>query len=401
MKTITDTINDLQAHAKSLIDRALVEERDLTEREMAEFKSAQAELARLETKQASRHRAGNLLAELNTMAAKAGATPGFSAAGQTLGQLIAQHGAIGQLRQHGADTPVMFMVEAKAITGSTCGPLLTPAPPPLALPVPGLSVPRPLRVSDLLLHTPASEAPCSYLQLTARSGNATVVAPGANKPDVGINGALLAAIFEKVAGWTAVNDELLEDAEGLARVLDAELRRALADAIDLEVINSTGSATSFVGLRPGATGPDTSATGISPVAAITQAAGALFDASGLYPDAITVNGKTAAAAASVLASTSGTFLTGPPSIVGTATPAWAGGLRVAISSAMPDGVGLIGNYQEGAHLASKRGISVKADSSGPGFIANVTTVRAEVRISLMITHPLAFGEISNLPSGGA
>lgn len=401
--TIADTIHELQTHAKGVIDRALAEERDLTERELAEVKSAQGELDRLEKKQASRHRAGNLLAELNTLSARAGGTsPEFrgSSAGESLGQLIAQHPAIGQLRQHGSDVPVMFVVESKAISGGAiCGPLLTPPPPPLPMPVPGLSVPRPLRVSELLMHMPASESPCSYLQLLARTADAAVVAPGAPKPDIGVNGTLLSAVFEKVAGWTAVNDELLEDGPGLARVLDAELRRALADAIDLEVINSVGSATSFVGLRPGATGPDTAATGLSPVAALAKAAGALFDASGLFPDAIVVNGKTAAASASVLASTAGVFLTGPPSLVGTATPSWAGGLRVAISPAMPDGIGLIGNFSEGAHLASKRGVSVKADSSGTNFTSNITIVRAEVRISLMITNPLSFGEVSALPSG--
>jgi hypothetical protein len=324
--TLTDEMRLANERLQALVARASREDRDFTPEEAAEKDVLVARMTALDQKRRRSETFAELLGSVRASATSPPPTSGYSgarSAGPTLGALIAAHPAIGQIRQHGAETPVTFGIEA-AFTGTTCGPLLTPPPPPPPSPVPGLVVPRPLRVADLLTHTPAGDAPCSYLQLLARTGNAAVVAPGTPKPDVGLVGNLLQAVYEKVAGTTAVNDELLEDAEGLARVLDVELRRALADEIDSQLITSVGSATSFVGLRPGAIGPDTDATGLTPIAALAKAAGALFDASGLYPDSVVVNGATAAACASVLASTSGDFLTGPPTLVGTRDPELGG-----------------------------------------------------------------------------
>jgi hypothetical protein len=121
-------------------------------------------------------------------------------------------------------------------------------------------------------------------------------------------------VLEKIAAYTTVADEQLEDEPGLRLVLTSELGNELMDVLDRELVLATGVAPKFMGFIPRSAGPDHAVTaGESPVAAILAEAGRFYDASGVLPDSVVTNYKKAVACGSVTAAGSGVFLQGRPS----------------------------------------------------------------------------------------
>jgi hypothetical protein len=315
---------------------------------------------------------------------------------RSLGQRITDHAAYPAWRTASGSVGFDLSIERRAISGSVCGGLIVPPPPVLAVGAPPRLVAMPARVSDLLTHSLEGSTACSYPEFGARTGSSGVVPPATAKPDVGVSITFKAAVFAKIAGWTVIADELLEDAEGVAQAIDAELVLDLLDTLDNEILNATGTPPRFLGLIPASAAPDHAAGSETPVQAILTTAANVHAASGLPADGVVCSYATAIACASVTASTSGVFMTGAPALG--ATPVWTGGLALAIGP-VPDGQALVGSFMRGAALTSKRAVRIERSSSGDLFVSNQTLIRIEQRTALTIFRPLAFALCTGLPGG--
>jgi Phage capsid family len=397
MPTIDDEMRSLHDQATGLLAAWEEEGMEPSSEALARVDEINARMKALDTKRQARAKTTEMLARYGPV--NGSPTP---ARGSRLGDLIVAAAEFKALRRSPGELGRRggFDLEVKDITGVLCATVLPEPLVPSQAPVPPAPATMPLRVSQLQPWRAAVDS-CSYLEVVAPTGSATVVAPGVAKPLFVVNGTVRTAVFEKVAAYTTVNDEQLEDEAGLGALLSSELSYEILDEVDRELLLADGTAgppAKFMGYVPGSAGPDHTRTAAeSPVQAILSAAGALYAASGLMPDSCVCNYATAVASASVMATGSGVFLHGVPSLVGP-NPPWTGGLRLAVSPAMADGQMLVGNFARGCETLVKRGLRVDmSNSSQDGFVRNMTAIRAEVRVSLCLLRPLAFGLVTQLP----
>jgi HK97 family phage major capsid protein len=316
----------------------------------------------------------------------------------SLGAAIVSHPEFKEIQRHaGSDGPHRTVVELKALTGSVaCTPQLPPPLPGLPPSMAPVLAAR-LRVAQLVPHVEVPTGSITYLQITGKTGGAAVVPPGTLKPAYVMNGAFLPAALITLASHIVVDDAMLEDADGLQALLNAELASDLADVLDDEIVAGTGAG-HWTGLLTGATGaPYAVVAGQSPLDAILAASAALEDASGRAPDAIVMSASTYAACIAVKATGSGVPLVPPtpyPALVFPGTT-----LRLALNSLVPAGQAVLGAYWLGAKLDMKRGLRLDASNSvADSFLKNQTILRVEVRCFFAITRPPTFGLITGLPA---
>lgn len=393
MKTIADEIHELSDRARAIVTKAMDEERDMSASEEREFRQAQAELQRLEAKQTSRHRAGNLLAELNTLTAKAGGTPGgYISTGQSLGEALVRSEAFAVFKSHlGHGRPVaMQPIEVKVGTpylppaGSY--PAVTIAPPPAGPLAPWGAA----TVASLFPQLPASGGSVAYLR-DVRTGletplPATGTAPGAIKPETPLAPTLIEAALVTLATWSKVANTVPEDVDGFSAWINSVLAAGVADAesayIVATILGTSGILTSPAG-------------GASVADALLNAAMLVQTRSHLPATGAILAPDTFAALATAKASTSGTYLSGLPLSAAPSMTLW-GQLQLVVSAAMAAGTALVVASRAGA-IYRKGGLRLDiSDSNEDDFLKNLLTTRIEERAAFAVYRAVGFANVTGL-----
>ena len=408
MKTITDEIREMQEHAKAIVQKALSEERDMTPEEDAGFKAATLELDRLEAKHAARTRTQGLLEDMQKRNGGAQlvvpARPELPApvppAGITYrktygAQFVESEGylefrASGGPRGGGWATSV---IELKAPIDYPTIPTFAPGIlPGITGPMP---LPRPPMMLSLLATGTLDGSVLAYLREKTWTNNAAIVAPGALKPESIKEFETIQQALAKIAHFVLVVDEMLMDVAGLRTFIDNQMEWGVLQKLEDQVLNGTGVAPNFTGLRvvtghltvPAVAGAPLSQAILS---AITQ-----IQAAGYMPNGIVMNPATFGLVVGEASPNAGYYL-GPGSFQDTpALRFW--GLPVVASSQMPAGEALVGAFSTAATLFRKDGLLTQASNSHADyFIRNVTAIRCELRAALAIYQPAAFAVVTGL-----
>jgi HK97 family phage major capsid protein len=266
---------------------------------------------------------------------------------------------------------------------------------------------QPTGFADLFGQDTTTASQVRYVVESTATNAAAGVAEGGLKPESSFVFTETVEPVRKVATLLPVSDEMLEDSTSIRAYLNGRLALFVSIQEEAQLLLGNGTAPNLAGVitptGPRTIGTFTRSAGTSNELAILKAAVGTRGSSWLEPDTLIVHPQNWQAIRAGTDSTGQYFGGGPFGYSyggGAATPLFSApiwGMRVFVSSNITVGTALIGNFQTGASVVRRKGITVEASNSHSTFFAtNVTTLRAESRLALCVYRPSAFTAIVGL-----
>lgn len=266
---------------------------------------------------------------------------------------------------------------------------------------------RQLRVRDLFAAETVSSPAVSYFVAGATDGAPATTAENGKKPQFHIGATIKTVALSKIAGIMKESDELLEDYPRLASAIDGRGKYELDLVIENNLINGDGQNGNVAGIL--------SVDGIQSgqykkAATPVEIAESIYDAimkvqlnSGYNADGIVIN-PADYQKIRLHKDSNGQYFGG-----GYFTGAYGNGVNViaqpelwgvptVVTSAIPAGTILVGNFAAGASVLSKGGQSAATGYDGEDFSHNRVTVRVEERLALATYVPQAFFKLTQAAS---
>jgi ATP-dependent protease ClpP protease subunit len=326
--------------------------------------------------------------------------------GQTLGDLIARSPAWKALRERGSlargqtvsiDLPrniLSFRPRAAAVTSSG----LTSIEKLGVEGFLGLQTPR---VADVVAKFATNGSTVRYIKETSFTNAVTTVAEGAAKPEQAFALAEVDAPVRKLACWTKMSDELLQDHDRVVGFINQKVQGAVLLALDDQILNGDGTGTNVTGIlqtagiQTQAKGADTNLDAIHK--GLTKVRAVAF----FEPDAVVINPNDYQLLRLAKDSSNQYYGGGPLLGAYGQSPfeAWPNiwGKPAIITTAIAAGTVLVGAFQIGAELFMRQALTLDmTNSDQDDFIKNLLTLRAELRAALAVPHPLAFCQITGV-----
>lgn len=267
---------------------------------------------------------------------------------------------------------------------------------PTGTPIP--PVPRQMRMflRDLIPATDTNLASVPYVRELTPATNETAassVAEGAVKPEVTMQFVDADAPVRKLAAWVPVTEEILADAPTLRGYIEARLRYMLAFREQDQFLNGNGIAPDLEGIRvvagtqtQGATNNDVQkdiAVGAGKVELVDGEATGIVMNPGDFWSQVAERRSTHPDGEAV-----GTAPFGAP-------PPTLWGLPVVRTRAMATLTGLLGDFQRGAQIFDRTGVTLReSDSHDDWFIYNKRALLVEERVALAIYRPDFFVKLT-------
>jgi hypothetical protein len=266
-------------------------------------------------------------------------------------------------------------------------------------------IPQPRRKLSLLDLIPTSPAEGNTVPYIVESGpftGAAETAEGTVKPEMEIDLADGEVPVRTIANWIKANRQILADLPALQTVVQGRLSYSVFRRLEDQVVAGNGVGQNLVGIinTPGvntvayAAGANLADQSLAGLVAVLAAEG---DA-----DAMVLNSATLATLLTPKASGSGQYMNvpGPFSVAPGNLNLW--GVPIVVSSLMPSGQILVGNFGQGARIWVREGVSVTAGLDLNDFTSNKITLLGEGRFALTITQPSFFSivDLVSAPAGG-
>lgn len=259
--------------------------------------------------------------------------------------------------------------------------------PPIGIPQ------RELRVRDLVTVGSTNTDTVEWVEEVTATHAAAETAYGTSAPESTYEYDVVTASVRRIPHHVKATKGQLADAGQLRTLLDNRLVYGVAKRLDTQMISGSGAG-NLVGVLNTPNLQDVDATGV-PIAdalhkGITAVRLSLEDeptAFGLHPDVYEQF---------VLAKgTDGHYLSQRGPQDATAPNVW--GKPAVVSTVFPSDSVIVGNWQLGATLWLRSGISVAAtDSDQDDFLKGIITILAEMRAAFAVTQVNAFCEITNV-----
>lgn len=255
------------------------------------------------------------------------------------------------------------------------------------------TVRRDVRVRDLLSIGSTSSDNFKFVQQSGGEGTVTTVAAGATKPQIDKDIALVNAPVTKIAAHMRVAEELINDVPGLASFLSFQGVEDLYDVEDTQLLFGNGVGANLTGITDGAS--------------VTATSNPLID---LVDNAQTIDAIIASLAKLAASEYMGTGILMNPAdyyammalkdtqnnylqsrLVFEGGMAYVDGVPIIKTTAMTAGQLLTGNWQRGAQLIQREGVSVRFyDQDQDNAVKNLVTIVMEERLALPIYYPTMF-----------
>lgn len=247
---------------------------------------------------------------------------------------------------------------------------------------------RPLSVNAALPQMQTATDLVVLTRETAFTNNARGVTEGAAKPETNITFAKYNVTIETVAHWLKVSKQLMSDAPAVVSYIENRLNYGVNAKVDDQLLNGSGSSPELSGLLDsGNYTVYTPTSGDNLAEAINRAKYQLW-AIGYVPDTAIVNPADWGALELKKATGSGEYLFGAPaSMVNAGMNPF--GVSIVISSQMPAGTFLVGNFAVSTGVWNRESTIVEMGYVNDDFTKNLVTLRAERRLGLEVSVPAA------------
>lgn len=260
-----------------------------------------------------------------------------------------------------------------------------------------INTPTTSKIADLFINMPVSGNAITYFVRQATEGAPAVTAEGAKKPQVSIKFTPKTVALEKVAGYTKVTDEVLDDAPFLAAAVEKTMTYELDTAENKKVVTDI-AATSGIGALTYAKG--SGALGM--LEAILAAQTQIADGDTYVADAVIMN-PSDIQKLKLVKDSNGQYLLGGPSFgpYGNGNykadlVAW--GLPVRASSALTAGTFLV-TSKPAVEVYRKEGLKFNIyDQNEDDAVCNRATMVAEERLVVAVVDPSAVIKVTEAAS---
>lgn len=253
---------------------------------------------------------------------------------------------------------------------------------------------RPIQITDILPTITITQNSFVYMSETTYSDDAaTEVAEGAAKPAGTLALTEVSAPVRKIACYLSVTDEQLEDVVGVQTYIENRLSLMVRQRLDSQLLNGSGTTPEIQGLLtlPGVLTYAKTASDSIPDA-IYHALTKVETEGQAFPDYVLLN-PLDFAKVRLLRTSDGLYIWGHPSEKGPETM-WA--IRVIKCQALPQGVGLVGDFGNYSLLCERKGLNIKIGYQNDDFIKNQRCILAELRCCAAWTRPQAFATVTNI-----
>lgn len=406
-KSISEVLAEHKAAAQAIVDKAVAEDRDMTDEELAAFDAAEAAYRSADERYKKGVEVHNRLSALSSDAGVDEDGPADEAAAKSLGEFFVKSAGDRLKQIKGVSGASVSAPEFKAAAdthltgglGGPLGPVLTEVDTSIVQ-----TFRRPTVTSLFGQGTLAGQA-ITYFVEGAREGNFATVAEGGVKPQIHYaDPTPVTEALSKIAGFIKLSDEMIEDLDFLVSEINGRLLYDLSLIEESQVLNGTGTAPNLRGLlnRVGIqteAAANTAGAGDDTADALFRAMTKVAVETGLSADGIVINPVDYQALRLSKDGNGqyfgGGYFSGQYGQGGIVEqpPLW--GLQTVVSPAVAAGTAIVGAFGQGATLYRKGGVRVEAtNSNASDFISNLVTIRAEERIALAVRRPSAFVKVT-------
>lgn len=263
---------------------------------------------------------------------------------------------------------------------------------------------QPLTVADLLASGTTTSSSLTYVIEAAFNDNTATVAEKGAKPQLDVTLARRQDNVSKIANVAKVTDEMFQDAEQFQAYLSQRMVFGVQRAEEAQLLNGNGTSPNLQGIL--------NRTGLAPTVVTTTALTAVKAMEGIFnqitqlrsqsfvePDAVVIHpndwqtirlGKDGQGQYYAGGPFTGAYGNPGPSNV---ADIW--GLKAVITTAIPQGTVLVGNFQQSGQVFRRQGITLEMTNSNvDDFVNNLITLRAEERLALAVYRPAGFGKVT-------
>jgi HK97 family phage major capsid protein/HK97 family phage prohead protease len=247
-------------------------------------------------------------------------------------------------------------------------------------------------VADIIPHIETTQNAYVYMEETTYTNAAVEVLEGGLKPEAALALTQRTSPVRKIAAWLAATDEQLDDVIGMQAYIEQRLSFMVAQRLDQQIISGNGTAPNLLGIlnvvgiqtQAKATDPtpDAFAKAINKVRAVGQA----------EPNAIIIHPNDWVEV-QTLRTTDGIYIAGSPWDMGPGT-LW--GKPVIVTTAITEGTGLVGAFDQFSQIAERQRISVKVGYNADDFLKNQKSIVGETRVAVVWYRPSAFCTVSGI-----
>ena len=221
---------------------------------------------------------------------------------------------------------------------------------------------------------------------SGQSSAAKTTGEGQPKPAVYVDFTKKSVSVEKIAAFLPISDEMLEDEPQIASYINGRLSVFVRQAEEAYLVNKllgSGVATADASDDLGGNNVfDAIAAGILKVQT----------GAGMDPDAVLIHPVDFWKMAIAKDGTNGGYFSGGPYAAPSRNP-W--GIRTVVTREAVLGKPLVGAFRSAATVFRKGGLSVEASNSHADYFRkNLTAIRAEERLALVVIRPAAFALVT-------
>jgi HK97 family phage major capsid protein len=257
-------------------------------------------------------------------------------------------------------------------------------------------------VADLLSSGTISGNAVSYFVEGAVEGDFATVGETGAKPQMHfVDPTQRTDSLKKIAAWWDMSDEMVEDLPFMVSEINNRGLYMLGMAEERQLLSGDGTGTNLLGIlnRSGIQTETSAVGGADDADALFRAMTKVQTATGLGADGIVIN-PTDYQRLRLRKDGNGQyfgggFFAGPYGNGGVAEqpPLW--GMRTVVSSAVAAGTALVGAFRQAATVYRKGGVRVESTNSDAGkFTSNIITTRVEERVALAVRNPAAIVRVT-------
>jgi HK97 family phage major capsid protein len=250
---------------------------------------------------------------------------------------------------------------------------------------------RPIQVTDMFPVGNTTQAGISYMEEISQDNQAIETAEGAQMQQSSFAATERTVLIKKIATYLTVTDEQLADVAQVQTLIDQRLRYFVQARLDLQLIQGTGIGAFLQGLlnvpsiQTYARGAESNMDAIFRAMALVQVTGRA-NTTGIiiHPtNWVTIRLSTA----------NGIYLFGPPSESGIQR-LW--GVPISVADVVPVNTAIVGDFQAHSTLYTRQGVEILAGFIGDDFQRGQQSIRATLRVALVIYRPQAFATVTAL-----
>ena len=252
------------------------------------------------------------------------------------------------------------------------------------------------RVASLIPTRPAETPVVTFFRGSA-GATAAAVAPGGLKPDSGAQWESVTLPVRKIATKCYVQHEVMQDYVDAITVIGSELVNGIIHEENAQLLSGDGAGDNLEGiLQTSGIGSISLNPGELEAEALHRGMTRVRTVGFREPDGVILHPNDLEAVMFAKAVDAGLYLAGGPL---EASPRELWGTRVVVTTDIPQGTALVGNFTEGARLYVRMPVAVFLNAFGsPRADYNEALLISEERIALAVTRPANFCAIDLNPS---